>query len=59
MRWKIDKNPKHGEARLVLKFAWSPTKVENYTVWLEFYRIREECINGLWVQISKHLAHWY
>jgi predicted SnoaL-like aldol condensation-catalyzing enzyme len=61
MRWKtkIKKPPSDGEFRTVQVFAWLPTQVENNTVWLETYGIREDRIDGVWVEISKHLLHWY
>ena len=36
MRWKTRK-PEPGTTRTVAKFAWLPTQIEQYTVWLEFY----------------------
>lgn len=43
---KFTRNPKaapsHGDTRIVRKFAWWPTKVEVFTVWLEWYESHEE-----------------
>ena len=36
MRWKTNK-PKPGSIKSMTKFAWLPTRIEDYTVWLEFY----------------------
>lgn len=41
MRWKKVEN-KEGDIRTRTKFAWFPTQVETYTVWLEFYLVKEE-----------------
>jgi hypothetical protein len=39
MRWNaVDpKEPREGEKRKTLKYAWLPTLVENKYVWLESY----------------------
>lgn len=41
MRWKKIE-PKEGDVRTRQKFAWFPTQVEDYTVWLEFYIVKEQ-----------------
>ncbi len=45
MRWKIKsipKEPEVGDARYIRKFAWKPTVVGNFKVWLESYQVTEE-----------------
>lgn len=37
MRWVIPKKPVTGETRTTKKFAWIPTEVPGYTIWLEYY----------------------
>jgi hypothetical protein len=68
MKWKTVKPvPKHGEIRTRRKFAWWPTKVKDYTVWLETYQITEMRIEykeqhdvpGHWHQLSKDLLYPY
>ena len=41
MRWKIKTPPKEGDWRYRHKFAWFPTQVENYVVWLETFFVKE------------------
>ena len=41
MKWKAKKQPKEGDFRCRKVFAWFPTKVEEYTVWLETYEVKE------------------
>ena len=42
MKWLIkNEQPKHGDYRTTYKFAWVPTVVKEYKVWLEFYTITE------------------
>jgi hypothetical protein len=42
MRWQAKKLPEQGDYRTRRVFAWTPTKVNDYIVWLEFYFIREK-----------------
>lgn len=45
MRFKIKpipKEPEVGDTRTIYKFAWKPTIVCKYKVWLEKYKITEE-----------------
>ena len=44
MRWKIEAPPKEGDWRRLTVFAWLPTQVEDYMVWLETYYIKEQLI---------------
>lgn len=41
MKWRIWPNPKVGDTRNLAKFAWLPTRVEQWLVWLMPYRVRE------------------
>ena len=42
MRWKIERQPKHGDVTWRKHFAWTPVTVDGstYKVWLEFYRVQ-------------------
>ncbi len=45
MRWKIQPapdDPKEGDTRYIRKFAWLPTIINNYKVWLETYGVTQE-----------------
>jgi hypothetical protein len=44
MRWQAKKLSEYGDCRIRRVFAWTPTKVNGYIVWLEFYYICEEYI---------------
>lgn len=42
MKWNLEKEPKVGDTRDVLKFAWIPTIVEDsyknrFVIWFEYY----------------------
>ena len=37
MKWKKE-HPKKGDRKIVRRFAWIPTEVEDHTVWLETYQ---------------------
>jgi hypothetical protein len=43
MRWDKPKpaRPVNGEKRQSKQFAWKPTEVERFIVWLEFYGVEE------------------
>ena len=36
------KKTKHGETRIVKKFAWVPIAIDEEWVWLEFYMCEEQ-----------------
>ena len=38
MRRDIEPEPKLGDIRIKIKFAWLPTKIENKMIWLEKYK---------------------
>ena len=73
MRWKINKPEfKVGDTRRVSRFAFWPTEVEDYTVWLEFYISVEEMKNVdrhcefgklyselKWVEFSREIPIYY
>lgn len=43
MRWRAKWDPKAGETRALVKFAWKPVRTETgIVVWLERYVRREE-----------------
>ena len=41
MKWKAKKEPKEGDFRCRKVFAWFPTRVNDYTVWLESFEVKE------------------
>ena len=66
MKWKIKEPPQSGDRRQRHKFAWFPTKVENYKVWLETYVVTEEyvvtfssagCVLSDWIETDRHLLY--
>jgi hypothetical protein len=53
MRWKTPKAPKHGETRIVRRYACVPTNLsDGYTVWLESYYAVEQ------YQVSHYENYW-
>lgn len=63
MRWKTRPipSPKTGDTRIKYKMAWKPTKVQEHTVWLEFFGIEERFFQppgelGVWSEITRWLA---
>lgn len=42
MKWKIKQGPSAGEVRHIRRFAWLPTEVQGYMLWLEFYNERQK-----------------
>ena len=72
MRWKTNKpEPKEGDIRYRNKFAFFPTVVNDYRVWLESYQVTEEFkkIAALdtsyidwkleWVEVSRRTCDYY
>lgn len=71
MKWKIKKEPKEGDFRCRKKFAWFPTQVKEYIVWLESYEVKEvyqmvalvdeNIIHGQleWVEVDRWDLCWY
>jgi hypothetical protein len=71
MKWKAKIPPKEGDKRQRFRFAWKPTKVEKYTVWLEFYGVNEvyglkawqdkdgiQC-REIWEEVDRYIPIWY
>jgi hypothetical protein len=54
MRWLL---PDSSQVRRRRLFAWRPTEVENYRIWLEFYEIEEMYIFDRWVMQRKYIIH--
>ena len=54
MRWEAKTLPKHGDYRTRRVFAWTPTKVNDYIVWLEFYFIREKYKGPYWEEQGRY-----
>lgn len=44
MKWEIKSSPdsKVGDRRKIRKFAWFPTRVGIFRVWLEYYQVTQE-----------------
>lgn len=67
MRWKTAKPPppKGGDTRSRKVFAWRPTKVGEYTVWLERYIIEEQYFQpaggnpGWWSEKGRYTLVYY
>lgn len=73
MRWKADSTPKEGDTRNRRKFAWFPTLVGDYIVWLERFGIEEKYMATLafdtdakmtypvvmWVEINRYTLDYY
>jgi hypothetical protein len=68
MRWLTERpEPKVDDIRHRNKFAFLPTKVGRYTVWLEFYQVTEEYktmydfqeVNMMWVEVSRRTCDYY
>lgn len=64
MRWMIRQEPTDGETRSRKKFAWLPTRIGKYTVWLEFYFVQERYCRipgckGWWAYENSSVADYY
>ncbi len=59
MKWKIKQEPKLGNIRCRRVFAWMPTVVGEYIVWLERYEVKEEYIMDEWVEVDRWDLCWY
>lgn len=73
MRWKTNR-PRYeeGAVRTREKYAWLPTRIEDYTVWLEFYNVKEKLVAVVefdefanphrslqWQVTERHLLDYY
>lgn len=66
MKWKMtDKMPpKGGDIRTVRRFAWKPTQIGRYTVWLERFEIElryfqpESGNAGWWSEVERRTLVW-
>ncbi len=47
----MNRKPKHGDRRVIKRFAWLPTRMSCRTVkvWLEWYVVKQEWYRGGWV----------
>ena len=50
MKWKLPELPSKGDIRYVRKFAWTPTIIKGYKVWLEFYFLVQEYDTDRWLR---------
>lgn len=67
MRWRTPAPPRYptsGELRTRYVFAWTPTVVGKYTVWLERYAINERFFQpvgggpGWWTETDRSTLVW-
>lgn len=42
MRWKVAKEPKTGDTRIKICFAWVPLRIKDQYIWLEKYKCKQE-----------------
>jgi hypothetical protein len=65
MRWKkkVIYSPVIGDTRIVNRFAWFPTVVDEYVIWLESYIVIEKyignsCFDGkaIWIDIKRNIV---
>lgn len=49
MKWEAKQKPSVGDVRHIRRFAWLPTEVQGYMIWLEFYCERQVYIQYEWV----------
>lgn len=49
MKWAIKQKPNMGGVRYVRRFAWLPTEVQGYMIWLEFYCERQVYVPYKWL----------
>ena len=60
MKWLHTKpKPIEGQRRERFPFAWKPTRVKQYMVWLERYWVWEQYVNGEWMELSRDIPHYY
>lgn len=67
MRWKTNKTspPKGEDKRVRYVFAWKPTEVGKYTVWLERYAVEESFFQpaggnpGWWFHTGTYTLDYY
>jgi hypothetical protein len=57
MIWKSG-NPQNGEKRIILRFAFFPKKINEYTVWLSWYYELQEYIVPKWLIFSYNKPKW-
>lgn len=66
MKWIAERPelPKSGEVRLRAVFAWKPTRVGDFVVWLETYRLKETFFQpagghpGWWRETGREPLYW-
>jgi hypothetical protein len=64
MRWKDKTVYQIGHHRERFPFAWTPTRVGDYTVWLERYWVKEKLVGiaydkEMWVEVERAIACYY
>jgi hypothetical protein len=61
MKWLHPKpEPVLGQTRDRFPFAWQPTQVGPYRVWLERYWVKEIYTHGqIWVEIDRGFPNYY
>lgn len=69
MRFKRYQKPELGQTRIVYKFAWLPTIVGEYVVWLETYAVHQQYEKNIyyfggkleyrWEEIRRNICDFY
>lgn len=55
MKWtNIEYKPQGGETRTYRRFAWKPTKIGKWNIWLETYQVTEQYMGTEWVELERH-----
>lgn len=49
MRFPLKPKPKHGDTRIVKRFAWLPVEVEEQFVWLERYSSHQKYTQAFYI----------
>jgi len=57
MKWSnVEYKPKGGETRTYRRFAWKPTVVGQWNIWLESYQITEQYMGTEWVELERCIS---
>ena len=56
MKWSnVEYKPQGGETRTYRRFAWKPTKIDTWTIWLETYQVTEQYMGTEWVELERSI----
>jgi hypothetical protein len=57
MKWSnVEYKPQGGETRTYRRFAWKPTVVGQWNIWLESYQITEQYMGTEWVELERSIS---